>query len=119
MPLPTLVETFARRTLRPCRRLSRLLKFGQGSPQKSATETLQAAARDTFQLLFQTVESGARTARLRADTRELALKIWSMAHGIAVLAIDGQTIFLGVPRERAGSVAEGAVTALLAGYARP
>ena len=42
-----------------------------------------------------------------------------MAHGIAVLAIDGQTVFLGVPRERAGSVAEGAVTALLAGYARP
>jgi len=96
------------------------LMFGQGSPQKSATETLQAAARDTFQLLFQTVESGARTARLRAaDTRELALKIWSLAHGIAVLAIDGQTVFLGVPRERAGGVAEGAVTALLAGYARP
>ena len=96
------------------------LMFGQGSPQKSATEALQAAARETFQLLFQTVESGARTARLRAaDTRELALKIWSLAHGIAVLAIDGQTVFLGVPRERAGGVAERAVTALLAGYARP
>ena len=96
------------------------LMFGQGSPQKSATEALQAAARDTFQLLLQTVESGARTARLRAaDTRELALKIWSLAHGIAVLAIDGQTVFLGVQPERAGGVAEGAVTALLAGYARP
>ena len=78
------------------------LMFGQGSPQKSTTDALQAAARDTFQLLFRTVEGGVRTGRLRSvETRELALNVWSVAHGIAALAIDGQTIFLGVPRERA------------------
>ena len=111
---------FATSTLRSFTRpTSASCSAGKPRGTVQAAEALQAAARNTIQLLLQTVESGARTARLRAaDTRELALKIWSLAHGIAVLAIDGQTVFLGVQPERAGSIAEG-LTALLAGYASP
>jgi len=89
------------------------LMFGQGSAQKSTSVALQAAARDTFQLLFQTVKE-----RFKADPRRLALEVWSLAHGMAVLAIDGQTRFLGQPPAKMAEAAQAAVTALLAGQRR-
>jgi AcrR family transcriptional regulator len=89
------------------------LMFGQGSAQKSTSVALQAAARDTFQLLFQTVKK-----RVKGDPRRLALEVWSLAHGMAVLAIDGQTRFLGQPPAQMGEAAQAAVAALLAGRRR-
>jgi hypothetical protein len=92
------------------------LMFGQGSPQKATSVTLQAAARETFQLLFQTVQACVQARELPPlDARELSLDIWSVAHGMAVLAVDGQTTFLGVAREHIPHATQGAVTALLDG----
>ena len=89
------------------------LMFGQGSAQKSTSIALQAAARDTYQLLFQTVKK-----RVKADPRQLALEVWSLAHGMAVLAVDGQTRFLGQPPANMAEAAQAAVVALLAGRHR-
>lgn len=89
------------------------LMFGQGSPQKSTSVALQAAARDTYQLLFQMVKK-----RVKADPRQLALEVWSLAHGMAVLAVDGQTRFLGQPPAKMAEAAQAAVAALLAGQRR-
>jgi len=86
------------------------LMFGQGSAQKSTSVSLQAAARDTFQLLLQTVKK-----RFKADPHRLALEVWSLAHGMAVLAVDGQTRFLGQPPAKIAEAARVAVAALLAG----
>lgn len=89
------------------------LMFGQGSAQKSTSVSLQAAARDTFQLLLQTVKK-----RVKADPHRLALEVWSLAHGMAVLAVDGQTRFLGQPPAKIAPAARAAVAALLAGQRR-
>lgn len=93
------------------------LMFGQASAPKSVTAALQAAARDTFQLLLGTVTELARSRGLEAsDGRRLALDVWSVAHGMATLAIDGQTSFLGVPPQRIGAAARAAGSALVAGW---
>ena len=92
------------------------LMFGQGSPHKSTTDALQGAARDTFQLLLQTVERYLRTGKHRsAAPREVSMRVWAVAHGMAMLAIECQTLFLGVPATGVSAVAQSAVTTLLAG----
>lgn len=93
------------------------LMHGQGSPPKSASPTLQAAARDTFQAFFRTV-SGV-TAPWRLDEtaqREVALELWSIAHGMAMLALDQQTLFLGIPIDRVHTLAVRAAKAYLDGF---
>jgi AcrR family transcriptional regulator len=77
------------------------LMFGQGSPPKSASKGLQAAARDCFQLLFQSL----------SENRKLAFECWSLAHGMAHLAVEEQTKFLGLAA--LGDLARDAVTTLL------
>jgi AcrR family transcriptional regulator len=95
------------------------LMYGQGSPPKSTTGSLQAAARQTFRAFFETVEEVAAPWRLDAATlRELALGIWALAHGMAMLALDGQTLFLGVPPEQVQRVARQAASAHLEALSR-
>jgi len=81
------------------------LMFGQGSPPKGSTRELQAAARDCFQLLFQS---------LGGDKR-LAFECWSVAHGMASLAVEEQTKFLGL--SALGELARSAVTRLFSAAA--
>lgn len=95
------------------------LMYGQGSPPKSSTTGLQAAARETFQSFFAAVQLLAAPWRLeRAKQHALALEIWSFAHGLANLALDGQTVFLGVPIERAPEIARRSAETFLDGVAR-
>ena len=82
------------------------LMYGQGSPPKSSTDALQAAARRTFRAFFDTVAEVVGPWRLGpAALREAALEVWALAHGLATLALDGHTLFLGLPPERVHLVA--------------
>jgi AcrR family transcriptional regulator len=69
------------------------LMYGQGSPPKSASPGLQAAARASFQLLLGTVKrcQGARAPRIPAQ--ELTRRLWALAHGMATLALEKQILF--------------------------
>ena len=88
------------------------LMYGQGSPPKSSTDALQAAARQTFRAFFGTVAEVVAPWRLGpAALREVALEVWALAHGMATLALDGQTKFLGLPPERVHLVARRAARA--------
>lgn len=92
------------------------LMWGQGSPPKATTPALQAAARDTFQAFFRTVSALAAPWKLgEAELREVALELWSIAHGMATLALDGQTLFLSVAPDRVHEVARRAVETYLKG----
>jgi len=92
------------------------LMWGQGSPPKATTATLQALARETFQSFYRTVAAAAAPWRLRvARLREMALELWSIAHGAAMLALDGQTLFLAVPPSRVHELARRAAAGYLEG----
>ena len=97
--------------------------WGQGSPAKATTASLQDVARDTFQAFFRIVASLAAPWKLpQTALREVALELWSIAHGMATLALDGQTLFLSVARDRVHEVARRAAETYLKGlnarYAR-
>jgi AcrR family transcriptional regulator len=95
------------------------LMWGQGSPPKATTPALQAVARDTFQAFFRTVSALAAPWKLPpVRLREVALEIWSIAHGMATLALDGQTLFLSVPHERVHEIARRAAATYLQGLRR-
>jgi AcrR family transcriptional regulator len=92
------------------------LMWGQGSPAKATTASLQDVARDTFQAFFRIVASLAAPWKLpQAALREVALELWSIAHGMATLALDGQTLFLSVARDRVHEVARRAAETYLKG----
>ena len=92
------------------------LMWGQGSPPKASTPSLQDAARETFQAFFRIVSNLTAPWKLRqAELREVALELWSIAHGMATLALDGQTLFLSVARDRIHQVARRAAETYLKG----
>jgi AcrR family transcriptional regulator len=92
------------------------LMFGQGSPAKASTDALQEAAAEAFSLLSQVAGDWcAAHDSADLDPRQLALRIWSVGHGLANLAIEGQTRFLDLPTEAVPAVARQTVQALLVG----
>ena len=88
---------------------------GAGRPPKASTPSLQDAARDTFQAFFRIVSITAPWKLRQAELREVALELWSIAHGMATLALDGQTLFLSVARDRIHQVARRAAETYLKG----
>lgn len=92
------------------------LMWGQGSPPKTSTPSLQEAARDTFQAFLRIVSKLAAPWKLRPESlREVALHLWSIAHGMATLALDGQTLFLAMTLDRIHEVARRAAETYLGG----
>jgi AcrR family transcriptional regulator len=92
------------------------LMWGQGSPAKSTTDELQAVAGETFQTFHRIVTDLVAPWKLKLpEVRAVTLEIWSIAHGAATLALDGQTRFLGIPIERVHQNARAAVRSYLAG----
>jgi AcrR family transcriptional regulator len=95
------------------------LMWGQGSPPKSTTVELQAVARETFQAFHKIVTDLVGPWKLKSpESRAVTLAIWSIAHGAATLALDGQTQFLGIPIERVHEIARMSVRGYLAGLRR-
>ena len=95
------------------------LMWGHGSPPKSTTAGLQAVARETFQSFLAIVTALVAPWKLKtAELRAVTLQIWSIAHGAATLALDGQTVFLGVPLEGVHETAQAAARSYLQGLAR-
>jgi hypothetical protein len=92
------------------------LMWGQGSPPKTTTPSLQAVARDSFQAFFRIVAILAAPWKLaQAELWEMSLELWSIAHGMATLALDGQTVFLSVDEDRIHEVARRATDTYLKG----
>lgn len=69
------------------------LMFGQGSPPKSASPGLQAAAREAFQVFFRTVERCLATVPTETSASDAMLRLWALAHGVASLALEKQVLF--------------------------
>lgn len=92
------------------------LMYGHGSAAKAVTRELQARARETFQMFFQSVgECLARRILRRDDQRVLTYELWSLGHGLATLVLDRQTLHLDVDAANAPEHARAAMNALLSG----
>jgi AcrR family transcriptional regulator len=94
------------------------LMFGHGSPPKSASPGLQAAARRAFQLFFGTVERCAARRPHEVVVKEISFRLWALAHGIATLALEKQILF-DVDAETLARTTRNAMTDLLAISAAP
>lgn len=92
------------------------MMFGPGSPHPSTTPSLQAAARDTFQLFLSKVSAAWPTPSPRGiDARSATLHLWAVAHGVATLAIDGRAAFLGLDPSSAEQLSSRIIRTQLAG----
>jgi len=69
------------------------LMFGHGSPHKSVTPGLQQAGRAVFQLLLGIVARSLKKPPADPAARQAMFRIWALAHGIAVLALEKQILF--------------------------
>jgi AcrR family transcriptional regulator len=67
------------------------LMFGKAHVDKSRYPELEAAAKDAFTVLLATIQQGVDGGMFRkAPPMVLAMTAWSLVHGFASLAIDGQ-----------------------------
>jgi len=69
------------------------LMYGHGSPPKSASPELQAAARVAFQAGLAVVEQALAHASSKASVKDVMFRMWALIHGIATLALDRQILF--------------------------
>ncbi|HEX7668438.1 MAG TPA: TetR/AcrR family transcriptional regulator [Polyangiaceae bacterium] len=96
------------------------IMFGPDSPRRSATPTLQAAARDTFQLFLSKVHAAWPAPSPNGiDARAGTLHLWVIAHGVATLALEGRAEFLGLDSNTAEALSASVVRTHLAGIASP
>jgi AcrR family transcriptional regulator len=78
--------------------------FAPELADRRAFPALEAASRATLTLLLDVVRAGQGAGALReAEPAEVALACWSLAHGLAALALDGQ--LQGSPLSRRGEPA--------------
>ncbi|MBP0000121.1 MAG: TetR/AcrR family transcriptional regulator [Cyanobacteria bacterium SID2] len=65
--------------------------FGSGAIDRSRYPSLQNASQQAFQVLVDLVIAGQNAEKIRpGDPVKLAWVAWSLVHGLAMLAIDGQ-----------------------------
>jgi AcrR family transcriptional regulator len=96
------------------------IMFGPSSPRRSRTPTLQAAARDTFQLFLSKVQAAwPAPSPSGIDARAGTLHLWVIAHGVATLALEGRAEFLGLDSNTAEDLSARIVRAHLAGVTSP
>ena len=69
------------------------LMFGHGSPPKSSSPGLQAAAAKAFQLFFGTFQRCFGRPAASAVAKDVHFRLWALAHGIATLALERQILF--------------------------
>lgn len=85
------------------------LMFGQGSPAKAAAGSLQARARDAYQLVLAAVKAWQPKCQ---DPHAMTVQIWAICHGMAIITIERQ---LGLEADFAVTLARSALAALLRG----
>lgn len=69
------------------------LMFGHGSPKKSSSPELQAAAKRAFQLFFGAFQRCLGLPAASAVVKDVHFRLWALAHGIASLALEKQILF--------------------------
>ncbi len=93
------------------------LMFGNGRIEKGRYSSFDEAAADAFGVLLDVIQRGVASRSFRDEpVMALALAAWSVVHGFASLAIDGQVVAVGT--EENPSLAEQVTRLLLVGVER-
>jgi AcrR family transcriptional regulator len=90
--------------------------FHSAVAERSSPHSLDAAAGATLDVLVSAVERGQAAGEIRkAPARDLALAAWSLVHGLAMLAVDGQLVNRGFSTEEPVKLARELVQQLYLG----
>ena len=90
--------------------------FHSATAERATPDPVEAAAGATLDVLVSAVERAQEAGEIRkGPARELALGAWSLVHGLAVLAVDGQLAHRGFSSEDPSTLAREIVEQLYLG----